>query len=71
MANAFVMLSDSKIEPAAKKGTTVYACSKPDYGCANDDTRHTGVEHVSLTLDPTGDYPFFTHRLDQIEAVKS
>ena len=70
MTKAFVMLTDSGIEPAARKGTTVYRCSKPDYGCASDDTRHTGIAHISLTLDPTGDYPFFTHRYDQVEEVK-
>lgn len=71
MAKAFVMLTDSSIEPAAKKGTTVYRLSKPDYGLASDDTRITGVAHISLTLDPTGDYPSFTHRFDQVEELKS
>lgn len=41
-------------------GTIVYACAKCDYGCASDDTRHTGRKHISVTLDPDGDYPFFT-----------
>lgn len=61
MVKRFVMLSDSSIEPAAKKGTTVYSCSGYDYGCSNDDTRMTGVKHSSFTLDPEGGYPFFTH----------
>lgn len=41
-------------------GTVVYGLVKPDYGLANDDTRNTGVPHISVTLDPTGDYPSFT-----------
>lgn len=41
-------------------GTVVYEAAMHDYGCANDDTRHTGVEHVSVSLKPDGGYPFFT-----------
>jgi hypothetical protein len=61
MAKRYEMLSDSKIEPAATKGTIVYSCHGCDYGCANDDTRMTGVEHTSMTLNEDGSYPFFTH----------
>lgn len=43
-----------------KVGDIVYYCVGHDYGCANDDTRATGIHHVSVTVDPTGDYPFFT-----------
>lgn len=60
MTKAFRMLKDSKINSAAKAGTTVYSCKGWDYGCANDDSRATGIEHTSVTLDPEGDYPFFT-----------
>lgn len=42
------------------KGDTVYAARCADYGLANDDTRLTGMQHISVTLDPTGDYPYFT-----------
>lgn len=69
MPQAFVLLTDSKIEPAAKKGVTVYSCVKPDYGSANDDTRMTGVPHISLTLNASGDYPFFTHAFKDLEKV--
>lgn len=44
----------------AEAGATVYLCQKYDYGCSSDDTRGLGIEHTSVTLDPTGDYPFFT-----------
>lgn len=43
-----------------KAGLIVYHCKGWDYGCANDDTRALGVEHVSVTLKEDGDYPFNT-----------
>lgn len=42
------------------KGTAVYSAKFHDYGCASEDTRNTGVEHKSVTLNEDGDYPFFT-----------
>jgi hypothetical protein len=61
MPTAYEIQSDSELEPAATKGTTVYECVAHDYGCASDDTRITGVPHISVTLKPDGGYPFFTH----------
>lgn len=43
-----------------KAGTTIYRASGHDYGCANDDARATGFPHTSMTIEPSGDYPFFT-----------
>lgn len=60
MSKPYEMLADSRVEESVKKGATVFACAKHDYGCASDDTRITGVHHVSVTKDPGGDYPFFT-----------
>lgn len=57
----YTLLADSKIEPAAVKGTVAYECAKYDYGSASDDTRITGIKHISLSLKEDGDYPFFTH----------
>jgi hypothetical protein len=48
-------------------GTQVYHFMKYDYGCANDDTRATGVEHISVSENPQGDYPFFTVPLPHLE----
>lgn len=48
---------------------TVYQCKGHDYGLASDDSRATGIEHVSVTLDPTGDYPFFTIPKTDLEEV--
>lgn len=50
-------------------GTIVYDSRKHDYGLANDDTRYTGIPHISVTLDENGDYPVFTvaeHDLEQV-----
>lgn len=52
----------------AKAGDTVYSLRFPDYGLASDDTRMTGVEHRSVTLDPDGGYPSFTHPAAELEA---
>ena len=43
-----------------KSGAVVYRNYGYDYGCSNDDTRYTGIEHISVTLKEDGTYPFFT-----------
>lgn len=48
---------------------TVYQCKGYDYGTANDDTRLTGIHHVSVTLKEDGDYPFFTIPSEDLEEV--
>lgn len=48
-------------------GARVYRCKGWDYGCAGDDTRQTGLTHVSVTHSPSGDYPFFTIPLEDLE----
>lgn len=60
MPQKYEMLVDSDLEPLAKKGTIVYDCLKNDYGLSNDDTRMTGIVHVSVTLKSDGNYPYFT-----------
>jgi hypothetical protein len=71
MIRQYKLLSDSKIEPQAVKGSVVYKSAKHDYGCASDDTRHTGIQHISVTFKADGDYPFFTHPLNQLEEILS
>ena len=56
----YVMLKDSEVNEDVKAGDVVYYLRKHDYGLASDDTRATGIEHVSVTLDKDGDYPSFT-----------
>lgn len=51
-------------------GTIVYQCQKHDYSLARDDSNHTGEEHISLSLKPDGDYPFFTYPLSQLLEIK-
>ena len=41
-------------------GTEVFKCQEYDYGLARDDTNMTGVDHISVSLNPDGDYPLFT-----------
>lgn len=52
--------------PEAVAGSVVYDSLGCDYGCAADDTRIFGREHVSMTLDPMGGYPFFTVPRDDL-----
>lgn len=60
MPQAYKVLKDSKLNPEAKAGTIVYRQSGHDYGLSSDDTRATGVEHISVTLKRSGGYPGFT-----------
>lgn len=67
----YKLLSDGRLNtPETKAGATVYESAKYDYGLASDDTRYTGVDHVSVTLKEDGDYPFFTHPLHLLEEIK-
>lgn len=50
-------------------GTMVYSLAMSDYGCANSDSRLTGVEHTSVTLDKDGGYPSFTVPLGYLMEV--
>ena len=50
-------------------GTIVYDLRGHDYGLASDDTRHTGIEHVSVTLNEDGDYPSFTIHRKSLEKM--
>ena len=62
----FTVLVSASNEPKAVAGTSVYSARGYDYGLASDDTRMTGVEHTSVTLDPNGDYPVFTIPVDHL-----
>lgn len=57
-------------EIMAKAGDAVYDQRGHDYGLASDDTRITGIEHVTVTLNENGDYPGFTvpkHHLIKVD----
>ena len=54
----------------ASAGDIVYDCMGHDYGCASDDTRILGYEHMSVTKDPKGGYPFFTIPVSHLAEIK-
>lgn len=70
MVRKFKLLTNSKIEPKAIVHTVVYGATRHDYGLARDDSRFTGVEHISVTLNSDGDYPFFTHPRHELIEIK-
>lgn len=57
-------------ELCAKAGDIVYDTKGYDYGCASDDTRMFGYEHISVSSKEDGDYPFFTIPLGHLEEIK-
>ena len=52
----------SKVSHAANVniGDVVFDCTMFDYGLSSDDTRMLGIEHISVTYNEDGSYPFFT-----------
>jgi hypothetical protein len=66
-----VLRADRAADQSLAVGDTVYSCKGWDYGCANDDTRMTGIEHTSVTFRPDGDYPFFTIPRADLELAKA
>lgn len=40
------------------------------YGCAIDDSRVTGIDHISVSRDPSG-LPFFTIPREDVERIRS
>lgn len=69
MVKQYKMLESSNVESHATKNTIVYECIKPDYGLASDESMLMGEDCISLTLDPTGDYPFFVVPMRIVELV--
>lgn len=61
---AYILLEDVQYSPEPdcwiQRGSIVFACVQPDYGIAVSDSFVIGEPHVAVTLDPTGDYPFWT-----------
>lgn len=49
----YKLLKDSDINPLAKVGTIVFKMGY-DYGLASDDTRMTGIEHISVAMPGEG-----------------
>lgn len=57
-------------ETWAKAGDIVYDIRGYDYGLASDDTRYSGIQHISVTFKEDGDYPSFTIPVRQLEEIK-
>ena len=66
MTTAYRLLRDRFGKPA---GSICYPCRYHDYGLANDDTRRTGVEHWSMTLNSDGSWPSFTVPVHELEEI--
>lgn len=60
-------LLQDRFEHAA--GTIVYALKAYDYGLSSDDTHSTGIEHISVTENENGGYPFFTIPVADLEIL--
>lgn len=65
--SAFRLKTDSTLELKATAGTIVFEFTGCDYGLSDDDTRHTGIEHVSVTLRRGGGHSSFTHPKRDLE----
>ena len=61
---AYILLEDVLYSPEPdcwiQRGSIVFTCVQPDYGMAASDSFAMGEPHIAVTLDPTGDYPFWT-----------
>lgn len=55
-----VMREDRASSCEIYRGDFVYQCIKHDYGAVSMDDFIKKIEHIAMTLDPEGGYPFFT-----------
>lgn len=69
MVKQFRIIREDRAAMEVEVGDIVYDSAKHDYGLANDDTRITGIEHVSVTFKEDGDYPFFTIPRADLEEI--
>jgi len=64
----YMLKSDSRIGGRnAVAGAYVYSVKGTDYGLASADTRNTGAQHISVTLDREGAKPSFTHLMTGLQ----
>lgn len=71
MPRAYTVLRGDRAAVGVAPGQVVYDCQGHDYGCASDDTRNSGIEHVSVTARPDGGYPFFTIPRADLEPIEA
>lgn len=67
---AYHLKTDAQNAAGVKAGTIAYPISGYDYGCASDDSHFTGIEHISVSLDKAGGYPFFTIPVRDLEDIQ-
>ena len=58
MKAPLVLLRSDRASKWFEVGTPLWY-GRDCYGCASDDTRVTGIEHIAVALNETGE-PFFT-----------
>lgn len=56
--------------PSLLGSTTVYECLETDFGCALEESLESGVPHLSVTLEPSGEYPFFTCPMTHLREIQ-
>lgn len=52
-----------------KAGSEVYEYMYNDYGMASMDSFFTQLKHISITTDPSGNNPFFTIPMHDLEEI--
>lgn len=62
-----VIRADRASRPVFAVGDVVHP-GHDCYGCASDDTRATGVEHIAVSADESGE-PFFTIPRQDVETL--
>ncbi len=69
MSTRYMVMRADRASGPAKMGQTLYA-GNCDYGCASDDTRDTGIEHISLSESETGSPTFTIPREDVLQLAE-
>ena len=65
-----VLQANRAADREVKSGDIVYYAIYYDYGLSSDDTNYTGIEHISVTRNEDGGYPFFTIPLRDLKEIK-
>lgn len=69
MTTRYMVLRAGRSSCDVKMGQVVYA-GNCDYGCASDDSRSTGIEHISVSESDTGSPTFTIPREDVIQLAE-
>lgn len=62
-----VIRADRASRPVFAVGDIVHP-GRDNYGCASDDSRFTGVEHIAVSANENGE-PFFTIPREDVEEM--